>query len=131
MIEALEQASLAADEVEAINAHGSSTPLGDRTESLAYELAFGSDAGRIPVSATKGQHGHALGATGAWEVGIALMSMEHGVIPATANLTQTEDDCAIKPSADELQCRPRVVLSNSSGFGGINAALAIKSLAET
>ena len=114
--------------METINAHGSSTPLGDRTESLAYEHAFGSGAAEIPVSATKGQHGHALGATGAWEVGVALMSMERGVIPATANLSQTEEDCAIRPSAKEIACRPQVVLSNSSGFGGINAALAIRAV---
>ena len=126
MQEALEQASLLPHEVEAINAHGSSTPLGDRTECLAYEHAFGSAAAEIPISATKGQHGHALGATGAWEVGIALMSIEYGVIPATANLSQTEDECAIRPSAKEIECRPQVVLSNSSGFGGINAALAIR-----
>ncbi len=124
--EALDQAALSPGEVEAINAHGSSTPLGDRTESLAYRLAFGESAARIPISATKGQHGHALGATGAWEVGIALLSMQHGVIPATANLIETEEDCAIRPSAQEIECRPQVVLSNSSGFGGINAALAIK-----
>ncbi|MBV8726447.1 MAG: hypothetical protein JO233_01570, partial [Candidatus Eremiobacteraeota bacterium] len=72
-------------------------------------------------------HGHALGATGAWEVGIALLSMEHGVIPATVNLIETEADCSIRPSAQEIECRPQVVLSNSSGFGGINAALAIRS----
>jgi 3-oxoacyl-[acyl-carrier-protein] synthase II len=126
MHEALDQAAISPDEVEAINAHGSSTPLGDRTEALAYHHAFGAAAAHMPVSATKGQHGHALGATGAWELGIALLSMEHGVIPATANLTKTEVDCAISPSAQEIQCRPRVVLSNSSGFGGINAALAIR-----
>ncbi|MBV9736864.1 MAG: beta-ketoacyl-[acyl-carrier-protein] synthase family protein [Candidatus Eremiobacteraeota bacterium] len=126
MREALDQAELAPDEVEAINAHGSSTPLGDRTESIAYQHAFGSAAAQIPISATKGQHGHALGATGAWEIGIVLLSMEHGIIPATANLNETEDDCAIRPSAQETECRPRVVLSNSSGFGGINAALAIR-----
>lgn len=124
--EALAQADIAPGEVDAINAHGSSTPLGDRTEALAYRRAFGEAAARIPISATKGQHGHALGATGAWEVGIALLSMAHGVIPATANLTKVEEDCAINPSAQEIACRPRVVLSNSSGFGGINAALAIR-----
>jgi len=125
--EALTQATILPGEVEAINAHGSSTPLGDRTEAIAYQHAFGDAAARIPISATKGQHGHALGATGAWELGIALLSMEHGIIPATANLTKTEDGCPINPSAQEIACRPRVVLSNSSGFGGINAALAIRS----
>jgi len=128
MREALDQAAILPDEVEAINAHGSSTPLGDRTEAVAYHHAFGSSAAAIPISATKGQHGHALGATGAWELGISLLSMEHGIIPATANLTRTEDDCAIQPSAEEIECRARIVLSNSSGFGGINAALAVRAI---
>ncbi len=126
MQRALDEARIAPDEVEAINAHGSSTRLGDRAEALAYERIFGKRLSGIPVSATKGQHGHALGATGAWEVAIAAMSMRDGVIPGAVNLEHIDDECRIRCSRDALDVKARVVLSNSSGFGGINAALVLQ-----
>lgn len=123
---ALDDAQTGADEVEAINAHGSSTPLGDRTEALAYHTVFGERAARIPVSATKGQHGHALGATGAWEVAVSLLSMRDGEIPGAVNFESGDGEFDLGVSRLQTSVRPRIVLSNSSGFGGINAALVLK-----
>jgi 3-oxoacyl-[acyl-carrier-protein] synthase II len=124
---ALDEARISPNEVEAINAHGSSTRLGDRAEALAYERIFGKRLSEIPVSATKGQHGHALGATGAWEIAIAAMSMRDGVIPGAVNLERLDDECPIRCSREAIDVKARVVLSNSSGFGGINAALVLRS----
>lgn len=76
MRRALAEASLAPDEVELVNAHGSGTPLGDRCEALALAVVFGERASVVPVAATKGQHGHALGATGAWEAALSLLAID-------------------------------------------------------
>jgi len=126
MQRALDEAGTSPDEVEAINAHGSSTRLGDRAEALAYKKVFGARLPRIPVSATKGQHGHALGATGAWEVAISAMSMRDALIPGAVNLAQLDEECPVWCSRDAIAAQARVVLSNSSGFGGINAALVLR-----
>jgi len=128
MTAALDDARVGADEVEALNAHGSSTPLGDRAEVNAYRTAFGERAARIPISATKGQHGHALGATGAWEIAIAALTIGEGRLPGTVNFANGDDGCAIdvRPGVSDL--RPRILLSNSSGFGGINAALVLQAV---
>lgn len=127
MNRALEDARVSHEEVETINAHGSSTPLGDRAEMNAYHTVFGERAARIPVTATKGQHGHALGATGAWEVAISALTLSERRLPATVNFTQTDDGCAIACSTSVSDFTPRVLLTNSSGFGGINAALLLHS----
>ncbi|MBV8116989.1 MAG: beta-ketoacyl-[acyl-carrier-protein] synthase family protein, partial [Candidatus Eremiobacteraeota bacterium] len=128
MERALREAGVLAEEVEAINTHGSSTRLGDRAEVSAYRRVFGERSAQLPASATKGQHGHALGATGAWEVIVSALMMRDGIVPATVNLHHADDECAIRCAAHEMQMRPRIVLSNSSGFGGINAALVIRSV---
>ena len=128
MERALHEAQIAPDEVEALNAHGSSTKLGDRAEVLAYHRIFGDRASKIPVSATKGQHGHALGATGAWELILSAFMMRDGIVPGTVNLKTVDEECAIGCTPGPLRCLPRIVLSNSSGFGGINAALVIRAL---
>ncbi|HZZ65694.1 MAG TPA: beta-ketoacyl-[acyl-carrier-protein] synthase family protein [Candidatus Baltobacteraceae bacterium] len=122
---ALEDGAIGADEIEAINAHGSSTRIGDRAEVRAYERIFGERLPKIPVTATKGQHGHALGATGAWEVAIALLGMRDGVVPGTVNLDRADDECGIGCLKTARKMDTRLVLSNSSGFGGINAALVL------
>lgn len=126
MRRALQDARVQADEVEAINAHGSSTKLGDAAEVRAYYRVFGERAASIPVCATKGQHGHALGATGAWEAGISLLSMRDGVIPGAVNLERLDESCEIDLQNEERAVTSRVVLSNSSGFGGINAAVVLR-----
>ena len=127
---ALGEARLAPGEIELIDAHGSSSPLNDVTETRAIHAAFGEAATRIPVIATKGNHGHALGATGAWEAALTLLAMERRVLPAIANLECVEPSCDLDLVRTERAFGPRVALSNSTGFGGINAALVLRA-AET
>ena len=123
---ALREAEVDPSTVEAINAHGSSTKLGDRAESLAYARVFGERSARIPLSATKGQHGHALGATGAWEIALSALSMKHRLIPGAVNFRTVDEECAVGCSREALELDPNIILSNSSGFGGINAALVLQ-----
>lgn len=125
---ALREAQADPESVDAINAHGSSTKLGDRAESLAYARVFGARAAQIPVSATKGQHGHALGATGAWEIALSALSMKHGIIPGAVNFRTRDAECDVRCSPEAIVLDPKVILSNSSGFGGINAALVLKNI---
>ncbi|HET7814668.1 MAG TPA: beta-ketoacyl-[acyl-carrier-protein] synthase family protein [Candidatus Baltobacteraceae bacterium] len=125
MKRALDDAHMTPDEVEAINAHGSSTKLGDRAETRALGRVFGDRLSRIPVTATKGQHGHALGTTGAWEIAVALLGMRDGVVPGAVNLRERDPECELDITASPRDIRTRVVLSNSSGFGGINCALVL------
>jgi 3-oxoacyl-[acyl-carrier-protein] synthase II len=123
---ALREAQLAPDEVEALNAHGSGTPLGDRSERLALRGAFGDALARIPVTATKGQHGHALGATGAWEAALSLLAIERGTIPGLVNFENSDPECGLVLSRGHRASAPRTVVSFSAGFGGINAALVLR-----
>jgi 3-oxoacyl-[acyl-carrier-protein] synthase II len=124
MRRALAEAGLEPADVDVINAHGSGTPLGDRSEALAINTVF---AGRdVPVTATKGQHGHALGATGAWEAALSLLSFAHQIVPKTVNHVHDDPDCPLAITREPLELAPRVVLSNSAGFGGINAALVFR-----
>lgn len=125
MQRALDDANVHHSEVESINAHGSSTKIGDAAEVRAYHRVFGERTRTIPVCATKGQHGHALGATGAWEVGIAMMGIRDGVVPGAVNLQYADGSCAIDCSPQQRRLPCSIVLSNSSGFGGINAALVL------
>lgn len=123
MQRALDEAQLTAGDVDLINAHGSGTVLGDRGEAAALGLVFGSRVTQVPLTATKGQHGHALGATGAWEAALALMTIRHGVVPRSVNCEAVDPDCRVGVLQQPLALAPRVVLCTSAGFGGINAAL--------
>jgi 3-oxoacyl-[acyl-carrier-protein] synthase II len=126
MQRALDEAGVTSDDVDLVNAHGSATPLGDRAEALATELVFGARAAAVPVTATKGQHGHALGATGAWEAGLSLLAIAHGIVPRSVNTDDVDSGLAV---TRERLARPvRTVLSNSAGFGGINAALVFRAV---
>ncbi len=121
---ALQDAGLEAATIGYINAHGSSTTLNDVTEAKAIHLALGTAAERIPVSGTKGLHGHALGATGAIEAGICALAIQRGWLPPTCNLQTLDPDVdldIIRGEGREQQVQ--YVLSNSFGFGGINASL--------
>jgi 3-oxoacyl-[acyl-carrier-protein] synthase II len=126
MQRALDEADLAPQDVDVVNAHGSATPLGDRAEALAMELVFGERTAAVPVTATKGQHGHALGATGAWEAALSLASIAYGVVPRSVN--STDVDSALAVTGSRLDRPVRTVLSNSAGFGGINAALVFRAV---
>jgi 3-oxoacyl-[acyl-carrier-protein] synthase II len=124
---ALLDAGLGPEEIESVNAHGSSTPLNDRIETRAIKAVFGERAGRIPVSGTKGMHAHALGASGAMEAAIAALSIADGFVPATANLKHPDPECDLDyvPGAGR-RATVRTVLSNSFGFGGSNACLVLR-----
>ena len=126
MQRALAEANLPPAEVDLVNAHGSGTPLGDRCEVLALEQVFGARAPVVPVTATKGQHGHALGATGAWEAALSLLAIAHGIVPRSVNTDDADPQCQLALTRERAERAPRTVLSNSAGFGGINAALVFR-----
>jgi len=124
---ALRDADVAPHEIGYVNAHGSSTPLNDPTETLAIKQVFGDDAYRIPMSSTKGYYGHALGASGAFEAAISALSLTNEWLPPTVNLACPDPACDLDfiPGAGR-EARVEHVLSNSFGFGGINAALVLR-----
>lgn len=121
---ALATAGVEPDQVDYVNAHGSSTSLNDSTESRVIRDVLGSHTDRVAVSGTKGYHGHALGATGAWEAAITALVLERGWIPPTLNLQDPGEGCDL-PYVDGAGATRavRVAISNSFGFGGVNAAL--------
>jgi len=124
---ALRDAQVQPADVAYINAHGSSTPLNDPTETDAIKRVFGAHAYRVPISSTKGYYGHALGASGAFEAAICSLATARGWIPPTVGLESPDPACDldfVPGSGRELS--PKVVLSNSFGFGGINAALVFR-----
>ncbi|RIK41038.1 MAG: beta-ketoacyl-[acyl-carrier-protein] synthase II [Chloroflexi bacterium] len=123
---ALADAGIPGDVLDYVNAHASSTPLNDATEVLALRAALGAHAECIPVTGTKGLHGHALGASGAFEAAIACMALEHQYVPGTANLRTPDPACDLQHLPETGRPQPvRYVLSNSFGFGGINACLVL------
>jgi 3-oxoacyl-[acyl-carrier-protein] synthase II len=126
---ALRTAAVTPDEVEFISPHASSTPLNDSTETLAIKTALGRHAYEIPLSGTKPYHGHALGASGAIELAICCLAMTRGWIPPTLNFHTGDEMCDLDyvPDAGRF-LKPRISLSNSFGFGGINAAVVLASL---
>ena len=124
---ALEDAGIRPQEVEYVNAHGSSTPLNDSTETLALKLAFGEHAPRLAISGTKGYYGHPLGASGAIEAAITALALERAWLPPTLNLSRAAPACDLDYLADGGSARSAAIaVSNSFGFGGINAALVLK-----
>ena len=125
---ALDEAELAPGEIEAISAHGSATPLGDRAETIALRRAFGEPLDRIAVMATKGQHGHALGATGAWEAALSLLAIDRATLPRVVGLIVDDPQCALPFARRTAERSIRTILSNTAGFGGINAALVFSSV---
>jgi 3-oxoacyl-[acyl-carrier-protein] synthase II len=129
MRRALDDAGVAPDEVEAINAHASSTPLNDKTETLAIKSVFGERAARLPISGTKSLHAHSLGAVGAIEAALTALTIDRGFIPPTLNLDHPDPECDLDyvPHQGREQ-RARVVLSNSFGFGGLNACLVLRAV---
>ncbi|PDV97236.1 beta-ketoacyl-ACP synthase II [Candidatus Chloroploca asiatica] len=124
---ALKRAEITPDQVDYINAHATSTPAGDPVESRAIKQVFGGRETAPPVSASKSQFGHLLGAAGAIETVVGVLAMQHKLLPATINLTSPDPACDL----DYVPNTPRpsqidVVLSNSFGFGGHNVCLVLK-----
>lgn len=127
MRQALAEAHVAPGEVEYVNAHGSSTPLNDSTETGAIKQVFGEHAARLAVSGTKGYYGHALGASGAIEAAICALASHRGWLPPTVNLRDPDPACDLDYLASGGRpAAPAHLLSNSFGFGGINAALVLR-----
>ena len=124
---ALDDAGIAPHEVDYVNAHGSSTPLNDKTETLAIRGAFGEHARRLTISGTKGYYGHPLGASGAIEAAVTALALARGWLPPTLNLRERDPECDLDYLAGAgAERRAEVAVSNSFGFGGINAALVMR-----
>ena len=124
---ALEDAGVYPEDVEYVNAHGTSTPYNDRIETIAIKRALGPESKRIPVTSTKSQTGHLLGAAGAVEAAATALVIAHGVIPRTLNLDEPDPECDLDYVPDEPREQPvAVALSNSFGFGGQNACLVLQ-----
>jgi 3-oxoacyl-[acyl-carrier-protein] synthase II len=124
---ALADAGAVSDEVEYVNAHASSTRLNDPVETVAIKSALGDRAYRVPVSGTKGYYGHPLGASGAIEAAISALVIERGWVPPTLNLQQPDPECDLDYVAGEgREGGVGFVISNSFGFGGVNATLVFK-----
>ncbi len=127
MQNALKDAGLATDDIDYINAHGTSTPLGDVTETLAIKSVFGAHAQRLSVSSSKSMIGHTLGAAGAIEAAITIMALKHQTAPPTINLDNAGDGCDLDYVPHTARDLPMTVaLSNSFGFGGTNGSLIFK-----
>jgi beta-ketoacyl-acyl-carrier-protein synthase II len=124
---ALEEARVAPDEVDYINAHGTGTRLNDVTETQVIKRVFGEHARKLAISSTKSMHGHAMGATGAIELAATTMATARAVIPPTANYTRPDPECDLDYVPNQARERPvRVAVSNSFAFGGLNAVLLIR-----
>jgi 3-oxoacyl-[acyl-carrier-protein] synthase II len=124
---AMESAGIKPEQVDYINAHGTSTPHGDKIETLAIKRAFGDHARKVAVSSTKSMTGHLLGAAGGLEAGITALAVYHQVAPPTTNQESPDKDCDLDyiPNA-KRPMKIQYALSNSFGFGGTNAALLFK-----
>jgi 3-oxoacyl-[acyl-carrier-protein] synthase II len=124
---ALADAHVAPSDVAYINAHGSSTPLNDSTETAAIKMVFGDHAAKLQVSGTKAYYGHALGASGAFELAISALALKHKWLPPTLNLDTPGEGCDLDyiPNVGR-ETSVEFALSNSFGFGGINAAVLLR-----
>ncbi len=129
MRDALRDARLNPDEIHYINAHATSTPLGDIAETRAIKSVFGAAARKVPVSSTKASTGHLLGASGGIEAIAAILAIRNNTLPPTINLEEPDSECDLdyvpKTARD---ARVRVAMSNSFGFGGHNAAIIVRAI---
>ena len=128
---ALNDAGITADEVDYINAHGTSTPLNDLAETRGIKQAFGERAYHVPISSTKSMIGHTLGGAGALEAVVSVATITHNVIHPTINYEHPDPDCDLDyvPNTSRKQ-QVDTVLSNSFGFGGQNAVLVLRRFEE-
>ena len=124
---AIKDASLTTKDIDYINAHGTSTPLNDSSETLAVKVAFKEDAYKPYISSTKSMSGHLLGASGALEAIISTLAVKEGFVPATINYEKSDPACDLNLVVNEgKQADVSVAMSNSLGFGGHNASIIIR-----
>jgi 3-oxoacyl-(acyl-carrier-protein) synthase len=127
MRQALADADVLPEEVDYLNAHGTSTVMNDRSECAAVRAVFGPHAGQIAVSSTKSLMGHLIAGAGAVEAAICALAIHHGVLPVNANLAEPDPECDLDFVCGQPRVRRvRVALSNSFGFGGSNSCLALR-----
>jgi 3-oxoacyl-[acyl-carrier-protein] synthase II len=126
---AMEDARIAPDQIDYVNAHGTSTPLNDPAETTAIKTAFGDHAGKLAVSSTKSMTGHTLGAAGAIEAVVSVLAVTRGAMPPTINLHHPDPSCDLDyvPNAAR-EGEVRAAMSNSFGFGGQNCVLVVSSI---
>ena len=131
MENAIRDADLSIKDIDYINAHGTSTPFNDKTESAAISSLFGEHAKKLKVSSTKSMVGHALGASGALEAIACIMAIQNDIIPPTINYTTPDPECTLDYVPNESQqVTVNAAISNSFGFGGHNGVIAIKKWVE-
>ena len=127
---ALRNAGLNADAIQYVNAHGTSTPLGDKNETEAIKLAFGEHAKKLVVNSTKSMTGHLLGAAGGVEAVFTVLAVHHQISPPTINIFEQDPECDLDYCANQArEMRIDAAISNSFGFGGTNGSLVIKRFA--
>jgi 3-oxoacyl-[acyl-carrier-protein] synthase II len=123
---ALADADLSPDQVDYINAHGTSTPLGDKAETRAVKSVFGAAASKVSISSTKSQLGHSLGASGGIELVLSVKALQDNIVPPTINLSTPDPDCDLDYTPNDPKNRTlNYVMSNSFGFGGHNASVVV------
>ncbi|MGB9629919.1 MAG: beta-ketoacyl-[acyl-carrier-protein] synthase family protein, partial [Thermodesulfobacteriota bacterium] len=124
---AIHDARLRPEEIDYINAHGTSTPLNDLTETIAIKAVFGEHAKNIPISATKSMTGHLLGAAGSTEAIFTILSIYEGILPPTINYEEPDPECDLDYVPNVARKKPiQTAISNAFGFGGTNATLVFK-----
>jgi 3-oxoacyl-[acyl-carrier-protein] synthase II len=124
---AIKDAKLSPDDIGYVNAHGTSTPIGDAIETRALKRVFGERAKRVPVSSTKSMTGHLLGGAGGLEAGISVLALRDQILPPTINQETPDPECDLDYVPNSARkASVEYALSNSFGFGGTNAALIFK-----
>jgi 3-oxoacyl-[acyl-carrier-protein] synthase II len=126
---AMKHAKVNPEDVDYINAHGTSTPIGDACETKAVKRAFGESARQVAVSSTKSMTGHLLGAAGAIEMAACVMAMRDSLLPPTINLENADPECDLDYVPNTArEKKVKVAISNSFGFGGHNSSVVIKAI---
>jgi len=129
MLNAMRDAGVNPGDIHYVNAHGTSTPLGDVAETVAIKRAFGDAAKKVAVSSTKSTTGHMIGAAGAAEAVFTILALQNQVIPPTINLDNQDPACDLDYTPNTArQAKLEVAMSNSFGFGGTNGTVAFKRL---
>ena len=125
----LDDANLANDEIDYVNAHGTATKANDLIETRAIQTVFGNHSGALSVSSTKSMHAHCLGASGALEMIACVMAVREGIVPPTIGYREADPDCPLDVTANTARERPvRAAMSNAFAFGGTNAVIAVKQI---